>query len=328
MQTSLLDGMKIGILELNNRIVMPPMATGFSTLEGKVTSKLVEHYVKRADNLGLLIVEHSYVTLDGRLSPNQLAIHSDDQITGLRKLVEAVQAKGTPIALQINHAGGSTTKKVCGTQPLAPSPVVHPRRGGEQPRGIKVQEIEELIKAFGEAAKRALKAGFDAVEIHGAHGFLLNQFLSPLTNRRKDEFGGSLENRARFPLMVIDEVLDVVGDSPVLYRLGAEDTIEGGLTLRQGVDFSKMMARRGVSIIDVSGGLMGSSVEKVEAPGFFVPQAASVKEATGKPVIGVGGIKTAKEADAIIRSGKVDLVAVGRAILNDPKWASKALKSL
>lgn len=322
----LLDPMKAGLLELRNRIVMPPMATRLSTPRGEVTDRLVEHYADRSRELGLLVVEHSYVTSEGRIRVNQLGAYSDSLIPGLRRLVGAVHEKGTPIALQINHAGGATTREVCGVQPVAPSPVMHPRRGQELPRPLGGEEVKGIIQDFRDAARRAAAAGFDAVEVHGAHGFLLGQFLSPLTNRRDDEFGGPLENRVRLSLRIIEEIRDELGsDFPILYRISAEDLMPGGLTLKEGVEAAKMIAEKNVSIMDVSGGLVGSRPEGLAGPGYFVPQAAAVKEAVEIPVIGVGGITTADEADSIIRSGKVDLVAVGRAILKDPKWASKAV---
>jgi len=187
-------------------------------------------------------------------------------------------------------------------------------------------EIGAVVEAFREAARRAAEAGFDAVEVHGAHGFLLSQFLSPLTNRRDDEFGGPLENRVRLHLRIIEGIRRELGACyPLLFRLGVDDMTPGGLTLEEGVEAAKMIAKKGVDILDISGGLLGGRPPGLKGPGFFVPHAAAVKEATGIPVIGVGGIKTAKEADTIIRSGRVDLVAVGRAILEDPGWASKAL---
>jgi len=323
------DPLKVGRLELRNRIVMPPIATGLSTMRGEVTDRLVEHYASRAEDLGLLIVEHAFVAMEGRLSPNQPGVYSDTLIPGLAMLVEAVHEHGTPIALQINHAGGVTTREVCGVQPRAPSAVLHPSRGTEIPAALSREEIEGIVGSFSDSANRAAEAGFDAVEIHGAHGFLLNQFLSPLTNRRGDEFGGPLENRVRLPLMIIERVGEKLGgDFPLLYRMGAEDMMPGGLTLKEGVRATTKFVEAGVDIIDVSGGFIGSRPLGLKGPGFFVPQAEAVREATGVPVIGVGGITTAEEADAIVRSGRVDLVAVGRAILKDPEWASKAIRNL
>lgn len=323
------DPLKVGSLELKNRIVMPPMATMLANQRGEVTDRLVKHYVERSEDLGLLIVEHSYVTQRGRVRLNQLGAHSDDLIPGLARLVDAVHENDTPIALQINHAGGTTTGDVCGAKPTAPSPVMHPRRGQELPRQLNRDEIEDVIHSFRDAARRAVKAGFDAVEVHGAHGFLLGQFLSPLTNKRRDEFGGPLENRVRLPGRIIEEIRrDLGSDFPILYRIGVDDMYQGGLTLREGVEAAGMIAERGVDIMDVSGGLVGGRPEGLEGPGYFVPHAAAVNDVVDVPVIGVGGIVTAEEADEIIRSGSVDLVAVGRAILRDPKWATKALENM
>lgn len=323
------DPLKIGSLELKNRIVMPPMATNHSTQHGQVTDKLLSHYAERSEGLGLLIVEHSYVTRRGRIRVNQLGVHSDDLITGLTSLVDAVHEHDTPIALQINHAGGATTRDVCGAQPVAPSAVMHPRRGQELPRPLSLDEIEGVVNDFRDAARRAMEAGFDAVEVHGAHGFLLSQFLSPITNKRTDEFGGSLENRVRLSCLIIEEIRRELGSGfPLLYRIGIEDMYPGGLMLDEGVRAARLIAEKGIDIMDVSGGLCGGRPEGLDGPGYFVPHAAAVKEVVGLPVIGVGGITRAEDADEIIGSGRVDLVAVGRAILRDPRWASKALLEL
>jgi 2,4-dienoyl-CoA reductase-like NADH-dependent reductase (Old Yellow Enzyme family) len=194
---------------------------------------------------------------------------------------------------------------------------------------MKKTEIDDVIRAFVNAACRAMNAGFDAVEIHGAHGFLLNQFLSPLTNKRDDEYGGSLKNRVRLPLRIIKEIREKIGeDYPILFRLGVDDMMPCGLTLDEGVCAAVMIADSCVDIIDVSGGLIGSRHPSLRGSGFFVPLAAAVRKAAGVPVIGVGGIETAEEADEIIRSGMVDLVAVGRAIFKDPRWAFKAVNRL
>jgi 2,4-dienoyl-CoA reductase-like NADH-dependent reductase (Old Yellow Enzyme family) len=324
----LFDSLKAGALAFRNRIVMPPMATELSTAKGEVTDRLVKHYTERAEDLGLLIVEHTYVAPEGRVSPHQLGVYSDELVRGLKSLVEAVHTYGTPVTLQITHGGGAATRAICGVQPLAPSAVSLPR-GGEVPRALSHGEIRGIIRAFTEAARRASEAGFDAVEVHGAHGFLLNQFLSPLTNKRTDDYGGSLENRLRLALEIINGIKEELGRAfPLLYRLGADDLLPGGLTIEEGARAAKMIAGAGVDIIDVSGGLGGSRPAGFSGPGYFVPQAAAVKKVAGVPVIGVGGITRAEEADAIIRSGEVDLVAVGRTILKDPEWASKAIQSL
>ena len=324
----LLDPLKVESLELRNRIVMPPMATGLAGTHGEVTKKLIDHYVMRAEGLGLLIIEHSYVTLGGKLSPRQLGIYDDKLIPGLARLVDAVHNIGTPLTIQINHAGRKTTSKVCGVQPVAPSPIASAEEE-EIPRELEKNEIETLVVGFSQAAQRAVEAGFDAVEVHGAHGFLLNQFVSPLSNKRSDEYGGSLENRMRFPLQIIAEIKEKIGGGfPLFYRLGADDMMLGGLTLAESKIIAQRLVKAGVHVVDVSGGMCGSRPLSLTGPGYFVPLAEAIKQAVNVPVIGVGGITTPEFADEIIRKKRADLVAVGRALLADPKWAVKAIQAL
>jgi 2,4-dienoyl-CoA reductase-like NADH-dependent reductase (Old Yellow Enzyme family) len=198
----------------------------------------------------------------------------------------------------------------------------------EVPRELSVKEIEEISKAFGAAAARTKEAGFDAVEIHGAHGFLLNEFFSPLTNKRSDQYGGSLVSRMRLPLEVVGEVKRQVGEKyPVFYRLGSDDMTPGGITVEDSKVLAIELVKAGVTLIDVSGGLVGSRPDHLP-PGYFVPQAYAIKKAINVPVIAVGGIKTPELADSIIREGKADLVAIGRALLSDPAWAVKAAQVL
>ncbi len=219
------DPLKIGSLELKNRIVMPPMATNYATNDGGVTDKLVKHYVDRSKNIGLLIVEHTFVAQRGRAKLTQLGAHTDDVIPDLARLVDEVHKHDTPIAIQLNHGGGTTSNEVTGAPPMAPSSEMHPR-GKEMPEELSVDEIEDIIKNFKDAARRAVEAGFDAVEIHGAHGYLLSQFLSPITNKRRDKFGGTLENRVRISCTIIEEIKRELGaNSLVLYRRGVDDLI-------------------------------------------------------------------------------------------------------
>jgi len=323
---SLLDPLKVGHLELRNRIVMPPMLSCKATLKGHVTDEMIEHYARRAADLGLQIIEATAISRTSLGIRSQLRLDSDQRIRGFKRLVNAVHQEGTPIAVQLGHVGGAGRSEVCGCQPLAPSDLMVPNKGQEIPRAMTVSDIEEVIEDFAQATLRACEAGFDAVELHGAHGYLLNQFLSPLCNKRNDKYGGSLKNRIRLPLRIMISIRRELGSNyPVLYRLGAEDMLQGGLTLEEGVQAATVLAEEGVDVIDVSGGLVGHLNPANDDPGFFVPQATAVKRAVKIPVIGVGGIKTAAEADAIIRSGQADLVAVGRAMLKDPKWASKAV---
>lgn len=318
----LLDPLELRGLRLKNRVVMPPMYTGLATGKGAVTSRLVEHYVRRSKALGLLIVEHSYVSLDGKLSEKQLGIYDDKLISGLKKLSKSVHSFGTPVVIQINHAGSRTSKEVTGMQPVASSP-------SENSRELQIKEIEALAEAFAIAAERAIRAGFDGAEIHGAHGFLLNQFFSPLTNQRRDKYGGSLENRMRFPLEVVERVKRKVGGKLLLYRLGADDMDPAGTRIEDSQKFAVRLEEAGVDIIDVSGGLGGSRPEQLQGrQGYFIAQAQQIKKVVGVPVVGVGGITEPQYADKLIREGRVDLVAVGRELLKDPDWALKAVETL
>lgn len=325
---NLLSTLEVKGLVLKNRIVMPPMANNMATEEGKITPGLVEHYLARAKaEVGLLIVEHAYVAPMGRANKNQLGVHDDRVISELRELVDAVHAAGARIGSQITHAGGATTSAVLGTTPEAPSAVQHPR-GPEVPRELGVKELAALAGTFAAAARRVKTAGFDMVEIHGAHGYLLNQFYSPLTNRRKDAYGGDREKRLRFPLEVVEAVrLEVGPDFPVFYRLGADDLMPGGLTAEDAKFAAPRLVEAGVDLLDVSGGLGGSRPEGAK-PGYFVPLAVAVKSVVQAPVLVTGGIREPAFADQIIRDGKADLVGIGRALLADPEWARKAIAAL
>jgi NADPH2 dehydrogenase len=298
------------------------MQTGRASFEGAITNRLINFYVRRSSNIGLPIVEHSYISPTGKIGPKQLAIHDDSLISGLEKLANALHEVGAPAVVQISHAGGVTNKRVIGTEPAGPSP-------REKTRMLEVSEIYNIADEFVSAAKRADEAGFDGVELHGAHGYLLNQFYSPLFNRREDKFGGSLEKRMRFPLLVVEKVRKSLGSKLLLYRLGSDDLAPHGTHIEDSVEFAKRLEKTGVSIIDVSGGMCGSEPKQLrKIKGYFVPQATEIKKAIGIPVIGVGGITEAEYANQLVSEGKVDLVAVGRAIWRDPQWVEKSLEAM
>jgi len=243
-------------------------------------------------------------------------------VSGLRRLASSVHATGTPVVIQINHAGRSATREVTGKQPVAPSPVGNARE-------LRVEEIEALSQAYAMAAERAIRAGFDGVEVHGAHGFLLNQFFSPLTNRRRDKYGGSLENRIRFPLEVVERVREKLDGKLLLYRLGSDDLDAEGTRIEDSKRFAVELEEAGVDILDVSGGLCGGSPASLQGiQGYFVPHAYEIRKVLDIPVIGVGGITEPEYANKLIKEEKVDLVAVGRALLDDPDWVTKALERL
>jgi NADPH2 dehydrogenase len=322
MLLGLIEPLKVKTYTLRNRIVLPPMQTGRASFEGEVTNRLINFYVRRSAHCGLPIVEHSYVSPTGKIGPKQLAINQDSAISGFEKLAIALHAIGAPAVVQISHAGAVTNKRAIGTEPAGPSP-------REKSRMLEASEILDMVDFFALAAERAVKAGFDGVELHGAHGYLLNQFFSPLFNKREDEFGGSLEKRMRFPLLIVEKVRRILGDRLLLYRLGSDDLAPSGTHIEDSIVFAKKLEASGVDILDVSGGMCGSTPRQLrQIKGYFIPQASEIKKAVKVPVIGVGGITEAEYADKLIIEGKVDLVAVGRAFWTDSQWAEKAIETL
>lgn len=304
------------------------MANNLATPEGEVVPGLIAHYRKRArEGVALVIVEHSYVHPTGRASSNQLGLHRDDLIAGLRELASSIKGQGALAALQITHAGSSTTEETSGEKPVAPSSFPHPRKKTE-PRALTRDELAILRDDFARAAARAERAGFDSVELHGAHGFLLNQFLSPLTNHREDEYGGSLQGRARFPLEVVRAVKRVLKEDMLLmYRLGADDLMEGGLKVDSTAQFALWLQEEGVDIVDISGGMSGYAMVDTE-PGYFRSHSRAIKSVVRVPVMVTGGINRAMQAEDILSTGDADIVGIGRALLKNFRWASEAIKSL
>jgi len=295
--------------------------------DGAVTSQIVEyHRCRAAAGCGLVIVEHSFVHPSGRHTATQMGVHTDGMIDGLSRLAAAVKAEGAVVCLQISHAGSRSLSAITGQRPMGPSPVRHPYEpDGEVPEAMAAARVQEMVAAFGAAAGRAWKAGFDAVEIHAAHGFLLSQFLSPLTNVRDDQYGGDEDRRSRLHLEVLAEVRRALeGRLPVFVRLGAHDETPGGLEIDAATRTAARLAAAGADLIDVSGGLCGSRPSG-KGPGYFVPYARAIKGAVRVPVSVAGGITDAIQADRIVRDGHADLVGIGRAMLNDPGWASKAI---
>jgi NADPH2 dehydrogenase len=329
--TGLFSPLKVKNFSLRNRIVLPPMANNMSDDSGAVTDAHIDHYVHRAEaGVGMVIVEHAYVRRDGRIHESQLGIHNDALIPGLRRLAEAVKACGAVVGVQINHGGGKASRVTAGDYPLAPSEGTVP--GGSEPAlALSMAQVAGIVEAFVAAARRALVAGFDFVEMHGAHGFLLSQFLSPLTNRRGDEYGGDLVGRLRMPLQVVKAVRKLVDDDHLLlYRLGANDFMPGGLTEEEGRQAAKALVAAGVDLLDISGGLSGSQPPDwdEESQGYFVPMAAAIRAEVDVPVVVAGGITDPRAADRFIRARQVDLVAIGRAMLTNPDWASEARAEL
>ncbi len=327
---SLLTPLSFAGLRLRNRIVMPPMWSGQATPEGFVTDVIIDYHRKRAaGGCGLVIVEHTFVHPSGRHTPTQLGIVSDAHVDGLARLAAAVRGEGAVVALQITHAGSRARSAILGRKPFAPSALRHPNEpNGEVPEELTVGQIAGIVRAFGDGAVRARAAGFDAIEIHAAHGFLLSEFLSPLTNQRTDEYGGTLENRGRLHLEVLSEIRHRLGPAvPVFVRLGAADEMPGGLEVSESSRVAQWLEGRGADMIDVSGGLQGARGSGGET-GYFVPYAAAIKAVVHVPVMVTGGIREAALADRVVRGGQADLIGIGRAMLEEPDWAARAAATL
>ncbi len=328
---NLLSPIRIGSMTVKNRIVMAPMGTNYTGTDGLVNDRFRAFVRARAmGGVGLIVLEAAHVHPSGRVSPTELAADRDDVVEGLRSLVADAHRFGAMIAMQLGHAGRQTHQAVTGRPLLAPSPIPCPLCQ-EIPVEMTASDIGEIVAAFGEAAARAKAAGFDAVEIHGAHGYLVNQFLSSYSNRRKDEYGGSLENRARFPLAVLRRIKEKVGAGyPVIHRLSSAEFVADGLTIEETTRFAAMLAADGIDAIHVSGGVYESAGVVIGPQcvpqGIFVPNAAAIRGAVGGkvPIIVVGRIKNPVMAEQVLAAGQADLVAMGRALLADDALPAKA----
>ncbi|HHY75875.1 MAG TPA: NADH:flavin oxidoreductase [Firmicutes bacterium] len=326
----LFSPIKVGNLTLRNRIVMPPMATaiegpgGSREDTGLPSDATVAYYAERAKkDVGMVIVEHTYIAKQGKAHKGQLGLDSDAAIPAFERLAQAIRTNGAVAAIQLNHVGSIGNPDVTGHEVVGPSDKPHPK-SERKPRGLTAEEIREIQSLFAAAARRAKLAGFDAVEVHSAHGYLGSQFLSPITNTRTDEYGGSLENRARFLLETVSRVKAEVGsDFPVFVRLGSVDGMEGGFTPEEAAQVARMLEEAGVALVDVSGGFMGSRPAGAP-PGYFVPAAATIKKAVNVPVMVTGGITEAAFAEKVLQDGHADLIGIGRALLRDPNWVIKA----
>ena len=318
-------------LTLKNRLVMPPMYTAFGTERGVLTERLLDHYVTRAKGgVGLIIQEATAVRPEGQGMPRWLGIWDDSYVPGWKELVGAVHAGGAKMAIQLHHAGRQTTAELIGQQPVAPSAFtcsMYPN----PPRVLSVPEIVELEDAFAAAAARAIRAGYDAIELHGAHGYLIEQFMSPLSNLRQDEYGGDMDGRLRFVRNVLAKVRRVVGpDFPLCVRISADEYMPGGLTLADSQSIVPQLIAAGADMIHVSAAIRAAgpitSAPMATPRGHLLHLAAGVKQVSTAPVIAVGRIVDVEMAEDVLRSGKADLVAMGRALLADPELPNKAMQ--
>ena len=330
--THLSAPMQLGDVTVKNRLVMPPMVL-FKGREApwEPDQAHLEYYGRRAAaGTGLIIVEATAVDPSGRLAPFQLRAWDDSHIPVLACIAEAIKRHDTPALVQIHHAGANTSPDYLdGVTPASPSGVPMGRHAARELTG---DEIERLIESYAAAATRCLRAGFDGVELHGAHGYLLNQFLSPAFNRRRDRWGGpAIEERLAFPLAVARAVRSAMGGRAILgYRLGAVEYIKDGLTLEEGLAAAKALEASGtLDVLHISRGYWRGKEPPVP-PEFGFSRlmwlGAQVKKVVRLPVIAVGGIRTGGEAEAALAAGTGDLIAVGKAMLADPDWSAKALR--
>ncbi len=324
----------VGTLQIRNRLVMPPMATEKSQSQGMVGPALCEYYDEktRGGYFGLVIVEHGYVSPGGQASKGQISFACDENIDGLAQLVKTIHRNGSRVFAQINHAGGKALPAITGRQAMAPSAMGYTTTRGEavQARAMTQTDIDAVIASFAAAAKRAQAAGFDGVEIHSAHGYLLDQFYSPLTNHRSDNYTGStMEGRTLLHRQVLAAVRKAVGSAyPIAVRLGACDYLQGGATIADGADAALVLQQAGADLIDVSGGLCGYKGTGSKEEGYFGASSAAIKKVVDVPVVLTGGVVSAQGAEALLEADKADAIGVGRAVLKDSLWAQHAIEEL
>ncbi len=314
----LYEGYQIKDLRLNNRIVMAPMCMYSADKEGNAGDWHLIHYTTRAiGGAGLIIMEATGVENRGRITDRDLGLWKDEHVEGLRKIVTACKKYGTKIGIQLAHAGRKS--EVLAEPSIAPSPI--PFSGDYRvPVEATKEDIRRVVTAFKEAAGRAEEAGFDMIEIHGAHGYLISEFLSPLTNQRTDEYGGSIENRSRFLREILQAVRTVWPvNKPIALRVSAEDYMEGG---NHAADMAAILAdlkEEGIDLVDVSSGGVVNVAPKAY-PGYQVPLAETIGRETGIPVISGGLITSPQMAEEILRNSRADLIFLGRELLRNPYW--------
>lgn len=332
--TALFTQTQINGMTLSNRFVRSATWAGMATEDGACTPQLVDLIANLAQGgVGLIITGHAYVRQEGQAGPKQLGVYKDELVPGLQVLVQEVHARGGKIVLQLAHAGFYANFKLTGKTPQSPSQV---EGLAKSPRKeMSHRDIQEVVEAFGTAAKRAEKAGFDGIQIHAAHGYLLSQFLSPMFNHRTDEYGGQIHNRARALLEVFQAARDAVGsDYPVLIKLNSQDFVDNGLVLEDSIQVGTLLAKEGIDAIELSGGLLtspklGSSRMGITSEGreaYFRDEARAFKEKIPVPLILVGGIRSYQVAELLVETGVADYISMCRPFIREPnlinRWKS------
>jgi len=335
---ALQDAVTINGMKLRNRIVLPPLTTNYGSPEGIVTDDIIRFYAKRSMDIGLVIVEAAAVRADGRILTGSLGLWEDGQIDGMARLADSIKNLGAAAVIQLNHAGAKCVP--VGGDMQGASPSGYAFRPDVDPITMSSSQIDQMVTDFVEAMVRAEKAGFDGVEIHGAHLYLISQFLSPLTNQRTDRYGGDARGRATFAVEVVRAARERLGkDYPIIFRFNAVEKAEGGQTLDDTLAMCGLLAEAGVDALHVSllarsswkeiDGrrflVTSSAFPKEQPPGGNVAAAVAIKEATGLPVIAVGKLGEGNVADEAVRDSNIDLVAIGRQMIADPDTAGKIL---
>ena len=312
-------------LELANRFVRSATWEGMATDDGGVSEKLVETMTVLAKGgVGLVIPGHIYVQPEGKATPWQLGIYQDELVSGLQDLTKAVHENGSKVLAQLSHAGNFTAEAITGQTPV----VVSDFEGvAKEPRKeLTPSDMEALVDAFAQAARRAKEAGFDGIQLHSGHGFLLSQFLSPKFNRRQDVYGGAVENRARIHMDILKAVRREVGDDfPVMMKINGTDGTDNGLTLEDSLHVGKLLAETGLDAVEVSGGPipMVPGIDSEEKEAFFSPQSKAFKEGIDLPVMLIGGVRSLNVAERLLEEGAADMVSLARPLIREPNLVGR-----
>ena len=324
---ALFEQTTINGMTINNRLVRSATWEGMCETDGRPTGRLTDYYRELASGgVGLIISGFAFVRPEGKQLPGKMGIHTDDFADEMRAITGAVHEEGGRICMQLVHAGGQTDSSNAGRQPLAPS-AVEAEQFPEVPQELSVNDIAEIVAAFGASAARAKSYGFDAVQLHAAHGYLINQFLSPLLNKRTDEYGGSIENRCRFLLEVYRAVRAAVGEYyPVMAKLNGSDFLEGGLSIEDALYAAKALDAKGIDAIEVSGGTPASGdmspartkINKPEKEAYNLGMAGQIKDVVNCPIISVGGYRSFEVADDAVRNKGVAYISMARPFIREP----------
>jgi len=323
------DKIKVGHHILKNRMVKAPIHSE-TCVDGKVTAETEKHYEDRTKGgrFGLVVVEHSYVRKDGMASPTQLSSSRDSDIDGLKRICEIIHNNGSKAILQINHAGCGASRTFTGLESVSSSNISvtcgwpGSKPNPEKPRPLTVNEIQALEESYIKAAERGMKAGYDGINLHSAHAYMLNQFFSPLINKRTDEYNGyTLEGRTRIHMELIKGIRQVIGDKALFaLRLGGCDYTTGGSTIEDAVWACKRFEEAGVNLLDISGGTCCFVRKGHTYPGYFGDISEAVKKEVNIPVLLTGGVKKVEDAERLLQEGKADMIGVGRIITADAGW--------